>query len=420
MGEIYSQKMKDKEEELLEKSPISEENKELISNFVNYKVAEKGITDNRTAKISRTLRLIAMRYLDGVSFNAITHPDIVRVVARIEQEGAMKPWTKRDYKLMLRMFLNWLGKDASWVKLKPPKNDLQAEDMLSVDEVNAMIDAAHTLRDKAFIATLYEGGFRISEIGTMRIKDVSFDEYGSVLIVRGKTGLRRVRLVSATPHLSQWLNAHPFRDNREEPLWISTNNETMRYEALRAQLIKIARRAKIQKRVNPQNFRHSCATFLAKNLTESQLEEYLGWVHGSQSPRTYVHLSGRDVDEKILQLHGLTNEVKREEPTVKLCPFCHSLNAISMSVCHNCKRPLEIKAVDMISLEDQVKNLREEIKKRDEDIEMLKQSIEGMKGIEVAIVKFLRGDAGKEIIIEQVKAWLKEEEKSKVARELTK
>jgi integrase len=235
---------------------------------------------------------------------------------------------------------------------------MQTEDILSVDEVNAMIDAAHTLRDKAFIAALYEGGFRISEIGTMRIKDVSFDEYGSVLIVRGKTGLRRVRLISATPHLSQWLNAHPFRDNREEALWINANKETMSYEALRAQLIKIARRAGIAKRVNPHNFRHSRATSLAKELTEAQLEEYLGWVHGSQSPRTYVHLSGRDVDEKILQLYGLRNEVRTGEANVKICPFCHSLNAINMIVCHNCKRPLEIKAEDIVSLEDQVKNLR--------------------------------------------------------------
>jgi hypothetical protein len=49
-------------------------------------MAESGITSNRAAKISRILRLIAERYLDGKSYNELTHDEIVRVVARIEQD----------------------------------------------------------------------------------------------------------------------------------------------------------------------------------------------------------------------------------------------------------------------------------------------------------------------------------------------
>jgi integrase/recombinase XerD len=346
---------------LMRKADIQEEDKLLITKFVNYKTAEVGISRNRANKCTRILRLIATRYLRGSRYEDLTSDDVVRIVAEIER-SEMKAWTKHDYKLVLRMFLEWLGKDVSWIKVRNPRNDLQAEDMLTEDEVRAMIDAAASLRDKALVATLYDGGFRIAELGELRIKDVKFDNYGSVLIVRGKTGMRRVRIISASPYLSQWMNTHPLRDNREAPLWVSlTNNDMMNYFAIRAQLQKIAKRAGIDKKVNPQNFRHSRATYLASHLTESQMEEYLGWVHGSASPRTYVHLSGRDVDEKILQLHGLKKEAEGSEPMVKSCPFCRTLNAIDVSVCHNCQRPLEIKAEDVISLEDEVKNLRDEI-----------------------------------------------------------
>ncbi|HDS45716.1 MAG TPA: hypothetical protein ENN68_06465 [Methanomicrobia archaeon] len=49
----------------------------------------------------------------------------------------------------------------------------------------------------------------------------------------------------------------------------------------------------MKKRVNPHNFRHSWSTHLASRLTESQMEEYSGWVQGSKMLSIYVYLSGR-------------------------------------------------------------------------------------------------------------------------------
>ena len=56
--------------------------------------------------------------------------------------------------------------------------------------------------DKALIAMLYEGGFRISELGTMTLKDVSFDRYGVLAMVNGKTGMRRERLIWSMPYVA--------------------------------------------------------------------------------------------------------------------------------------------------------------------------------------------------------------------------
>jgi integrase/recombinase XerD len=374
MAGIYADHMVMQHESILmRKTAIAGEDKVLIKNFVNSKTTEAGISQNRANKFTRILGLIATRYLNGTRFTDLDKDEIIRVLAEIER-SELKAWTKHDYKLVLRMFLEWLGKDVSWIKVRNPRNDLQAEDMLTDAEVHAMIDAAASLRDKALVATLYDGGFRIAELGELRIKDVAFDSYGAILIVRGKTGIRRVRIISAAPYLSQWLNAHPLRTNREAPLWISsTNNEIMNYFALRAQLQKIAKRAGITKKVNPHNFRHSRATYLASHLTESQLEEYLGWVHGSASPRTYVHLSGRDVDDKILELHGLKKETEASEATVKQCPFCKTLNTVDAMVCHICKRPLEIRAEDVISLEDQIKSLKEQSEAQQRELTAMKE-----------------------------------------------
>jgi len=60
-----------------------------------------------------------------------------------------------------------------------------------------MIDAAMTPRDRAIISVLYESGCRAGEFLSMRIKNISFDRCGTVIVVHGKTRYRRMKLVSS-------------------------------------------------------------------------------------------------------------------------------------------------------------------------------------------------------------------------------
>jgi len=77
----------------------------------------------------------------------------------------------------------------------------------------AMVRSADKPRDKAFIAVLYEGGFRIGEILSAKVGDVEFDENGARLKVHGKTGSRTVRLITSVPLLARLLEEHPFRND---------------------------------------------------------------------------------------------------------------------------------------------------------------------------------------------------------------
>ena len=112
------------------------------------------------------------------------------------------------------------------------------------------------------------------------------------------------------------------------------------------QLRDIAERAHVQKRVNPHNFPHSRSTHLASRLTESQMEEYLGWVQGSRMPSIYVHMSGRDLDADLLQMYGLKAETAKEAPLeIQQCPYCKAVNTRGAQVCMTCKRPIAIEEV---------------------------------------------------------------------------
>lgn len=45
------------------------------------------------------------------------------------------------------------------------------------------------------------------------IKNVTFDQYGAVVLVSGKTGARRVRVIFAASYLAAWLDVHPQKRN---------------------------------------------------------------------------------------------------------------------------------------------------------------------------------------------------------------
>jgi len=350
MADIHDyERRRDRAQKALAQSSLTEEDKALITRFVEYKSAEK-VGVERQEKYLRILRSIGERFMRESTFSSLKKEDVVRIVSQIERQPWTE-WTKYDYRLILKTFMKWLEKAemVAWVKTTKPRS-LPTE-LLTEQDVQALIDASLNPRDKALIAMLYEGGFRIGELGTMRMKDLSFDEYGAIAMVTGKTGMRRVRLIWSMPYIAQWVEAHPRRQDRDAPLWVSMHGGlwTLDYNAVRLQLQKIARRAGVQKKVNPHNFRHSRSTHLASKLTESQMEEYLGWVQGSRMPSIYVHMSGRDLDADLLRMYGLTAETKEQKLEVLACPYCKTVNAQGARVCRNCKRPIALEEV--LSLE---------------------------------------------------------------------
>jgi integrase len=71
------------------------------------------------------------------------------------------------------------------------------EDLLTREEAQKLVKAAEHPRDKAYVAVADESGARPGEVLTMKIRSVSFDEYGAVIVVRGKKGERRIRLLTS-------------------------------------------------------------------------------------------------------------------------------------------------------------------------------------------------------------------------------
>lgn len=344
---------------------LPEENRKLILDYARKSMADAK-SAKRIIKVNQVLRKLSS--LLGKPFPEADKKDIEDMVFKIEQTG-FQEWTKHDYKAILKTFYKWLKGDGEyyplevrWVKPRVKhENSILPEDLITEDEVKRIAECTNSPRDRAFVLLLYESGCRIGELIGMKLKNVAFDEYGAVLRVSGKTGDRRVRVVASATSLARWLDAHPYRDDLEAPLWVTRSRRNggskPTYNALEKALQHAADRAGVKRKLYFHLFRHSRATALASKLTEAQMKEHFGWVQSSRMASVYVHLSGRDVDNALLATYGLAK--KEEEVKDKFqplnCARCNERNSPISKFCHRCGSPLD--AGTAIKLEEKLKSV---------------------------------------------------------------
>ncbi len=340
----------------------SETNKEKIRDFVDCCYTE-GLTDHRVLKYLSSMRQIAKSI--GCDFDKVTEKELKKLVSELER-SVKGEWTKHDYKVTLKKFFKWMNNGEEHPATKfikttmKHKNKKLPDDLLNEEDVLKMINESMNSRDKAILALLWDIGARIGEIGSLQIKHIKFDEHGAVILVDGKTGPRRVRAVWSVGYLMNWVEEHPCATDPNAPLWINFSQrqksiESLRYEAIVMQIKRTAKRVGINKKITPHLFRHSRATFMANHLTEAQMNEYFGWVQGSDMPSIYVHLSGRDVDEAVLKANGIEIQEEEHKPKTTACPRCKTINTPNNMFCFRCGAVLNLKTA--VELAEQAKPL---------------------------------------------------------------
>lgn len=305
------------------------------------------------ATIKRYLQVIRTLGNDGKAYEKLDREDFIEWIQRLpttRNDGRKEKYDQNTVELLKRLgktFLRWVHNGGNGetpevlgcIHYKQPKIDIRKE-ILSEEEIRRLVDAAERQRDRALIFVGYESGARAGEILSLRLRDVKLDRYGAVLLVKGKTGTRRIRIIQSVPDLQMWLNMHSLKEDPDAPLWISRNGPKRHITKTRfgEVLLTCAKRAGIKKHVYPHLLRHSRATHLANVLTEAQMREFFGWTKRSEVPAIYVHLSGRDVDATLLRHYGI--EVREEKKTEHLrpvkCPRCMGESPVGAKFCLRC------------------------------------------------------------------------------------
>lgn len=330
-------------------------NKKELSKYNNYKII-KDFCSSMFANGLSSQRIY--RYLDVLlrfssvvkkDFRKLDRKDIEKYLTWVESQPYTE-WTKATCKIMVKRLMRWLNDEETpkimkGIKIMRKNKTKLPSIILTPEEIEKLIQNASNVRNKALISLMYEGGLRLGELWSLRVRSVQFDKYGALVrIETGKTGQRQIRVVRCVPYLSMWIKQHP-NPKPDSYLWLDeTGQRRICYDMVR-KILRIARdRAKIQKKIHPHLLRHSRCTHLAKCLTEQEMKVYFGWVGDSSMPDTYVHLSGKDLDNSILAIYGLKQRDFETENRIPVkCPRCSTMNNEQDKHCSNCGLALNLK-----------------------------------------------------------------------------
>ena len=325
-----------------------------IRGFCQYLTAN-GINDGRVAKA--LFQLIVLRRHLPCQFHNADRKAIEALLTWLNIHENYSPWTKADAKGWIKRFVKWMKygstskenpfpPEVAWISTHVKRNELREPLVLTSEEAEKMIYTASPLWQKSYIAISNEGGFRVGEILTAKVGDVTFDQHGARLMVRGKTGFRPVRLITSAPLLARYMQEHREKGNPESPLWLSSSKRysdprPICYHSIVRMLKEVAKNAGVKKRIHTHIFRHTAATRDARFLTEAELRIKYGWDRSSDQPATYVHLASRDVDDKLISTYsGFAPEPKKPDFAPIICARCDEKNTPGVRFCGRCASPL--------------------------------------------------------------------------------
>jgi len=351
---------------------LTERDASLIKAFLLESKSSANIGLIRSIKIARTLT--GWRRFIG-PFDSLDPVGVFEGISNLKEGNSYlgTPFAKNtlyDHVRILKTFLIWMIDNEVAPKLmerkaelkiraiRPPSKDMMtkvAGDLFSVAEVDSIIAASKRSRDRAMISMMYEGGFRVGEIGLVTWGDLVFDPKGVVVNTDHKTGRpRRIRLIDSKSLLAQWFIDYPIPVKPHYPVFLNERNQSIKHRGVSKLIKTIAKRAGIEKRVHAHIFRHSRITHLIiAGLPESMIKKMIWGNITTNMFATYAHLTGEDLDKAIMKLYNLTDETevqKMKSMAPKQCPACATFNIHTNEFCAACLTPLSEDAVRSMDL----------------------------------------------------------------------
>ncbi|MDD1663972.1 MAG: site-specific integrase, partial [Methanomicrobiales archaeon] len=307
---------------------ITDDDARLIQTYIGERRGQRNLSQGRVNKILFQL-LLWRRFVPPFRENTIQdlYSGLEALRSHRQEDGS--PFSKNtlhDTVAIFKPFYRWMIDEGisplpekKLTQIRTPPADTMtktAASLLTKDEVEAMIRASPSSRDRALIAILAEGGLRIGEAASLTWGEFKFDEHGAVVNVNAKTEKPRwVRFIAAVSYLAAWKADYPGTPENSQPVFVSERKGRISYQAIYKQIRRIAKAAGVQKKVTPHIFRHTAITNLIRSgVQESVIKKMMWGSLSSEMLATYLHMTGEDIDQAILEAHGLAPKAKKRTP----------------------------------------------------------------------------------------------------------
>ena len=157
------------------------------------------------------------------------------------------------------------------------------------------------------LETMYSCGLRVSELISLKISDLFFEE-GFIRVIGKGNKQRFIPIHSTTQKL---INAYVFhfrnttKPNKgfEDILFLNRRGNGLTRQMVFMVLKKMAFKAQIEKKISPHTFRHSFATHLLKGGADLRVIQQMLGHESITTTEVYLHLDKSDLQKVVEKFH---------------------------------------------------------------------------------------------------------------------
>lgn len=284
-----------------------------LKEYLAHLKVEKNLTSNTISSYKNDLETFIGFIEDrGISdFSEINSEHILSFFSLLKKLGLNERSTAR-YFSSIRGFFKYLIRNeylesSPIEKIKAPKISRKLPTVLSVEEMNLLLNAPTTddkfgIRDKAMLEVFYACGLRVSELINLKIVDLFLKE--NLIKVFGKG--RKERLIPIGSAAIAWLenyltHSRPFlKKNLQSENYVFLSNRGKKFSRMGVWKIvnKYIKQVNLKKEIHPHTFRHSFATHLIEGGADLRsVQEMLGHSDISTT-QIYTHID-REYIKKV-------------------------------------------------------------------------------------------------------------------------
>ncbi|ATA68857.1 site-specific tyrosine recombinase XerD [Capnocytophaga cynodegmi] len=196
--------------------------------------------------------------------------------------------------------------------IESPKIGLKLPDTLSLEEIDNLLisidlstDEGH--RNKAIIETLYGCGLRVSELISLRLSDLFFEE--DFIRVMGKGNKQRLIPIGkfTQKQIENYINHQRKKlkvvKGHEDFIFLNRRGKQLTRAMIFTIVRQVAENTGLKKKISPHTFRHSFATHLLENGANLRAIQTMLGHESITTTEIYVHVENSHLREMLTKFH---------------------------------------------------------------------------------------------------------------------
>ena len=289
-----------------------------IKDYQSYLRIERGLSKNTIENygfdIERLCLFLEVNKME-VSPLKITDETIQQFIYQVSKE--LNPRSQARIISGLKSFFNYLvfedyRNDNPLELIETPKTGRKLPDTLAVQEIDALIAAIDLSsnegeRNRAMLETLYGCGLRVSELVSLKISDLFFDE--GFIKITGKGNKERFVPIGKLTQKYIQIYQNEIRGNVtikkgcEDTLFLNRRGNHLTRAMIFTIIKDLAVKVGLKKNISPHTLRHSFATHLLENGADLRSIQLMLGHESITTTEIYVHLDRSFLKEVMHTFH---------------------------------------------------------------------------------------------------------------------